>query len=378
MRRRRFLASVPLTAAALGTTSRASAASQQAKKEPVAHSPEVTRYLDRIYDAGLREFACRATDAASHEEWRDRARPVLRQLLGLDRMQEELRDWTPAFELEEPEEMDGYTRTKGVMLSEPDVPVPFYVLRPQGEGPFPLALTPHGHGPLGQYVNLYNTPAERDKIAREDRDVAVQAVRRGYVAIAPATRGLGCPGVPDINKRHGDRDCRSQMIHCVLAGRTPMGERVWDMSRLVDWGLALPGVTAERVLITGNSGGGVVTLFTAACDTRITVAASCCAFSSFIRKDGTVQLCDCNLVPDILRFGDAHDIAGLIAPRWFLAVHGANDKLFYLDDIERTAERTGAVFAAAGVSERFDLRVGPEGHRFYKDLMWPFIDDASV
>ena len=362
---------VAATFGVAGTTQSASTT-----QKPSEHPPEIRRYLDRIYGESLREYACNATDAASHEVWRNRARPALRQLLGLDRMEEELRGWRPAVELGEETPMDGYARTKGVLRTEPDVSVPFYLLRPPGDGPFPLAILPHGHGPLGQYVNLYKTPMEKARIAREDRDAAVQAVRRGYLAIAPATRGLGCPGVPDINGRHGERDCRSQMIHCLLAGRTPMGERVWDMSRLLDWGLALPGVDSQRVLIMGNSGGGVVSLFSAACDTRITVAVSSCAYASFIRKDGTVQLCDCNLVPDILRFGDAHDIAGLIAPRHFLAVHGAKDKLFYLDDIKATAARTRPLFAAPGVPKHFDLRIGPEGHRFYKDLLWPFVEGA--
>ena len=342
----------------------------------MAHTPSVERYLDRIYDEDLREHACTATDAASHAEWAKSARTAFRRLLGLDRMEKNLREWMPTVELEEEERLDGFTRTKGVMHTEPDVPIPFYLLRPEGSGPFPLAIMPHGHGAHGSYAYIYETQKQKDKIDREDRDIAVQAVRRGYIAIAPATRGLGCPGVPDINKRHDKRDCRSQMVHCLLAGRTAVGERVWDMERFLDWGLALPGVDSGHVLMMGNSGGGVVTLHAAAADPRITVAVSSCAFGSFIRRDGTVQLCDCNLVPGVLAFGDAHDIAGLIAPRWFLAVHGEKDGLFYLDDVERTGERTRAVFAGAEVPERFDLRVGPEGHRFYKDLMWPFIDEA--
>jgi dienelactone hydrolase len=372
MKRRSFLATGTV-AAATALTRPAFAADSPA---PLEHAPSVMRYLDRIYAESRREHACTATDAAAHMAWRDRARPALHALLGLDRMAEELTGWEPKITLGETETLDGYTRTKGVMSPEPDVSVPFYLLRPPGAGPFPLAVMPHGHGPHGRYANIYRTQKEKEHIAHEDRDVAVQAVRRGYIAIAPATRGLGCPGVPDIDKRHSDRDCRSQMVHCLLAGRTPMGERVWDMSRLLDWGLALPGIDARRTLIMGNSGGGVVSLFAAACDPRFAVSVSSCAYSSFIKKDGTVQLCDCNLVPGILRFGDAHDIAGLIAPRYFQAVHGEKDKLFNQDDVQRSAARTRSVFESADVPGHFDLQVGPEGHRFYKDLMWPFIDKA--
>ena len=34
------------------------------------------------------------------------------------------------------------------------------------------------------------------------------------------------------------------------------------------------------------------------------------------------------------------------------------------------------VFIAAGVPDRFDHRWGNDGHRFYKDLMWPFVMNA--
>jgi dienelactone hydrolase len=344
--------------------------------EAPVHTPEVLRYLERIYAQERRGFACRATEPEAHAAWREKARPELRRMLGLDRMEEGLAGWTPEVRLGEAEVLDGFTRAKGEMVTEPDVTVPFYLLRPPGQGPFPLAVMPHGHGSLGRYAGIYATEEDRLKIAREDRDVGVQAVRKGYVVITPATRGLGCPGVPDINKRHGARDCRSQMIHCLLAGRTAIAERVWDMERFIDWGSALEGTDTGRVLMMGNSGGGVVTLYAAACDTRISVGVSSCSFSSFVRGNGTVQLCDCNLVPGMLAFGDAEDVAGLIAPRWFLAVHGAKDSLFFLEDAERTADRTREVFAAAGVPEHFDMRVGPEGHRFYKDLMWPFVDEA--
>jgi hypothetical protein len=34
------------------------------------------------------------------------------------------------------------------------------------------------------------------------------------------------------------------------------------------------------------------------------------------------------------------------------------------------------IYAAAGVPDRFVHRWGDGGHRFYEDLMWPFIESA--
>mgnify|MGYP003315585669 FL=1 len=44
--------------------------------------------------------------------------------------------------------------------------------------------------------------------------------------------------------------------------------------------------------------------------------------------------------------------------------------------MEATAAQVADIFAGAGVPGHFDLRWGPEGHRFYPELMWSFIEDA--
>ena len=69
--------------------------------------------------------------------------------------------------------------------------VRFWILKPDGAGPFPLALTPHGHENGDEYAGVWDTVRTREKIERTNQDVAVQAAKRGFLAIAPATRGMG-------------------------------------------------------------------------------------------------------------------------------------------------------------------------------------------
>jgi hypothetical protein len=126
----------------------------------------------------------------------------------------------------------------------------------------------------------------------------------------------------------------------------------------------------------GNSGGGVATLYAAACDTRISVAVPSCSFCAFVGADGKIHHCDCNAVPGIMAYGGIHDVAGLIAPRHLLIVNGREDALFPMSEVERAVEGVRDIYAAAGVPERFAHRYGPAGHRYYKDLMWPYIEDA--
>ena len=156
----------------------------------------------------------------------------------------------------------------------------------------------------------------------------MQAVEQGYLVIAPTTRAFGETRSPADKNKDAVSSCRLQLMHDLLLGRTPIGDRVWDMSRLIDWAIEHQGVDPARVAITGNSGGGTVSLFAAACDTRISVAVPGCYFNTFAGSIGSIIHCDCNYVPGILRLGEMHDIAGLVAPRPFLAVAGRDDPIF--------------------------------------------------
>lgn len=57
-------------------------------------------------------------------------------------------------------------------------------------------------------------------------------------------------------------------------------ERVWDTQRILDSALSrLPGIDPRAVVLTGNSGGGVPTVYAAALDRRITVAVPSCSLN---------------------------------------------------------------------------------------------------
>ncbi len=338
----------------------------------------VVQYLQRLYGESEQRLAFREDSPGGFDKWQDSARGALRLKLGLDKIAASVGEHHPAVELQETTDLGAYTRQRGVIETEPDVHVPFWLLKPKGEGPWPLGVFPHGHDRRGHdtTAGVYTNEAHEKKSLAEDRDVAVQAAELGFVAIAPAVRGLATDGVPDLHGRHGRQPCRSQAMHCLLAGRTAMGERVWDMQRILDWAATLPEVDPHRVLMMGNSGGGMVTIFAAACDLRIGVAVPSCSFAPTVSPSGYIFHCDCNMVPEFIELGGLPNVAGLIAPRHLLAVNGRKDRLFSEDAIERAAAQVRTIYAAAGCPERFEHRWGAEGHRFYKDLMWPFVQQA--
>lgn len=342
------------------------------------HSESVRVYLDHLYADKLRYVACRATDPETFQQWQDQARPVLQHLLGLESIGASLGDHTIRVERGPAQDMGDYTLQPGVITTEPHFGLPFWYLQPKGDGPFPLAILPHGHDKHGMDTGIGKAHDDdhRKTIETEDRDVAVQAVKRGYAAIAPAARGTSTTSIPDINKRHDNRDCRSQFMHALLAGRTATGERVWDVMRLIDWAQDVPEIDTSTILVMGNSGGGVITYYAAAADPRITIAIPSCSYCTLVGKSGLPHHCDCNAVPGILRYGEIWDIAGLIAPRHLCIVNGKQDSLFPIPEVDRAVEGITHLYKIAGVPDRVAHNYGPSGHRFYSDLMWPFIEGA--
>ena len=356
------------------------AGAQQAKSEPfVQYTGQEAEYLKRLHSRDGALAWSQAFDGG-FTAWQTAARAKLVELLGLDRIAADAARHRPAVKLEPPIPEDGYVRQLGRIETEPGIVVPFWLLTPNNRPAEkrPLVICAHGHNTNGwnSYAGVYDDSQHRQATLAKEGDPGVQAVKRGYVALVPATRGLAQSNlVSDPKGRHGKRACRAQLIHCLLAGRTAVGERVWDTQRILDWALTeLPNVDRDRVVMLGNSGGGVLTVYVAALDERVAVAVPSCSFTSFTSSTGFVFHCDCCLVPRIqVEIGDMPDIGALAAPRPLLAVHGRKDSLHSSNDVESAMERVQEIYHEVGAANRFRFVWGDEGHKFYPDLMWPFI-----
>ena len=354
--------------------------SSMAAKPFVEYDKKVEDYLKRIQH-GSQTYAY--DPSKDFTTWQTEARAALIELIGLQRMRDSLSDFKPHVEMGKAEKIDGqFTRALCSIETEPGVVIPFYLLIPISDDPeqrFPLMLCPHGHDIRGlhSYAGVFEDRNHEREILEKDGNIAELTARRGYAAIAPATRGLAKEVmIPDPNGRHGNRPCRAQLMHCLLAGRTPVAERVWDMQCLLDWAEQQPQIDMKRVGMTGNSGGGVLTAYTAAIDPRIKAAIPSCSFSSATSSTGYIFLCDCCMVPGLRNWGGWREIGGLIAPRYLLIVHGKKDHFHSQQAVEETADAVAEIYKAAGVPDRVKMEWGPDGHRFYPKIMWPFIETA--
>jgi len=77
-----------------------------------------------------------------------------------------------------------------------------------------------------------------------------------------------------------------------------------------------------------------------------------------------------------VELGDMTDIGALTAPRPLLAVHGRMDGLHNFPDVEAAMSRVHSIYKAAGADSHFRHEWGASGHKFYPDIMWPFLEAA--
>jgi dipeptidyl aminopeptidase/acylaminoacyl peptidase len=335
--------------------------------------------LSNLKGSVEREFDYRRTlETGEWESWQQSFRQRLADLSGLTHIRENNRGLPLSPRSVEVVQFPGYRREKLYITAEPGIEIPFYLLLPDnGVGPYPLVLTPHGHGKAGKnlYVGNFETDEDRKMGLAGERDVALQAVAEGYAVIAMDVRGFGEMARVEDFAEGKTCSCDELQKRAFMHGRTLIGERVYDMGRLIDYAATRPEIDTDRIAITGNSGGGTVTIYTSALDERIKISVPSSSFCTFYGSIMRVPHCHCNFIPGIMKFGEIYDVAGLIAPRPVLFVHGVLDNDFPIEYTREAYAHTRAIYEAIapGSADNCELFEGNGGHRYYKERVWPFI-----
>ncbi len=307
------------------------------------------------------------------EAWKQRARIKLSELLGLDKM----RYAEPDPELISSEKMDGYTREKWTIHTEPDVVMPFYRLVPEGikKGEKrPAVIAPHGHGSCGKEAVAGNGffPELDESIKVHNYAYGVAAVRKGAVVFCPDSRGFGerreIDQQGDVAGKRLSSSCFYLNFMALPLGMCVTGMWVWDLMRLTDYIQTLDNVDPDRIGCIGLSGGGMLTLYFTAMDERIKYAASSGYFYGF--KQALLELynCSCNYVPHMWENFDVDDIGSLIAPRPFVIETGTQDTLNGsggLGNVVPYVESMRSAYRLAGKEDLLyhDIFEGP--HKFH-------------
>jgi cephalosporin-C deacetylase-like acetyl esterase len=307
-----------------------------AQENAVQRHEMATNHLKRV----AAEMSARSlTDIRTLDDWQKQRlewRRRLLEMLGLD----PLPPRTPleveiTGRLERPE----YRIEKIVFQSRPGLYVTgnFYV--PKGvTKPLPTILYLCGHSPhpLGA------------KFSYQDR--AIWFASHGFTCLVLDTLEFGeVAGV-----HHGTHDLNQW--HWLSLGYTPAGTEVWNAMRALDYLETRPEVDKRRIGLTGISGGGAITWYTAAVDERVAAAAPVCStftYGSQAAKWLASGQCDCIYYHNTYA-QDFPMVGALIAPRPLLMISGRQDSIFPPDGYHEVFQRTHRLFDlyAGGSSDR--------------------------
>lgn len=294
----------------------------------------------------------------SLEDWtsrRDEYRQQLLEMLGLDPMP----DRTPL----EPVvtgtlEQDEIIVEMIQFQSLPGLYVTANLYRPRVQDvPLPAILYVCGHGGVKKGgVSLGNKTHYQHHGA--------WFARHGYVCLIIDTIQLG--EIEGIH--HGTY--RENMWWWNSRGYTPAGVEAWNSIRSLDYLQSRPEVDPDRMGITGRSGGGAYSWWTAAIDDRVKVAVPVAGITSLKNHvvDGCVEgHCDCMYMVNTYQW-DYPMVAALVAPRPLLISNSDKDRIFPLDGVVDVHAKVRRIYELYGEGDKLGLQITEGPHKDTQEL----------
>ena len=333
---------------------------------------------DRLHSYIVKNVAPKLSfdENCDYNEWREKIKSKLTELLGLDIIAENA--CPTNIDIEETVEFDTYTRIRLTYESEKENLVPAYLLLPKKEGKFPLAIALQGHS-TGFHISIGEKKFDVDEKSIESSTFGLQAVENGFAVLCIEQRGMGETRSPLYPGPGGVHACCFTAMTAVNLGRTVIGERVWDVSRGIDAleTLAYDCIDLSKIVILGNSGGGTATFYAGCCDERIGIVAPACSFCSYEASIMSNLHCVCNNIPQASRWFEMEDLSCLIAPRRLAVLTGRLDDIFPLAGVEKSYETVKKIYAKAGVPDNCSITVMPKAHYWCKDEAWETINNVK-
>lgn len=305
---------------------------------------------------------------ADYHEWKAQAKQKLEELLGLP-----LEKCNDDFQIHCESEAEGYRRIDFEFQSEEGYYIPCNLLIPSGANqPLPTVICLQGHS-SGKHISMGEAKFPGDENLLAGRDFAIQAVKEGYCAITMDQRYMGQAG----QIANGTPSCiiENRSMPSLLLGRTAIGERVWDVQRLIDVMEAYlqKYVDVERIICLGNSGGGTTTFYAACMDERIYMAVPSCAVCTFEESIVPEYHCACNYIPGMRKYFNMSDVGCLIAPRKLIQVNGVKDHIFRIEGARECQRVIKQAYRKLGCEELCQMVEGDGGHQFYPMDVWPLV-----
>lgn len=264
------------------------------------------------------------------------------------------------------------TIEKIVFSSEPCCDVPAYVCLPKDAKPpyiFMICLQGHSTG-MHNSIAVRREDEKSHLDVKGDRDFALGCLKRGIAALCLEQRSFG-ERREQKQKQISPHGCHDATMQAIMLGKTLIGERVYDVDRGIDYLASRGDVDMRRIGVMGNSGGGTISLFSAALLPRISLAMPSCYFCTFRESIMSIYHCADNYIPSLLKYAEMADVMGLFAPKPVVIVAGRQDTIFPIQGVRKAFSDLQKIYKACGAKKHCHLVVGDEGHRFYAEKAWP-------
>lgn len=297
-------------------------------------------------------------DIETLDDWTSRRPEYHRQLLemlGLDPMPER----TPLDpKITGTVESDGVVVERLHFQSMPGLYVTANFYRPaKQDGPLPAILYVCGHANVKvDGVSLGNKTQYQHHGA--------WFARNGYVCLTIDTIQLGEIG----GIHHGTY--RENMWWWNNRGYTPAGVEAWNCVRSLDYLQSRSEVDADRIGVTGRSGGGAYSYWIAAIDDRVKAAVPVAGITSLKNHvvDGCVEgHCDCMYMLNKYRW-DFPMVAALIAPRPLLIANTDKDRIFPLDGVVDVYTKTQKIYSLYDAKDKLGVYISEGPHQDSQEL----------
>ena len=202
--------------------------------------------------------------------------------------------------------------------------------------------------------------------------IIINLVKKGFVVLAFDPVGQG-ERLQYFNEKEGKSRFGATTEHsypgaqCYISGYSPTKYFVWDGIRSVDYLLTRKEVDPNRIGMTGRSGGGTQTAFTAAIDDRILAAAPECFITSmeYVLKSIGPQDAEQNLFHMISEGLDHADLLEVRAPKPGLMITTTRD-FFSIQGARETYREVNEFYKALGSEEQISMVEDDDIHKSTK------------
>ena len=263
-----------------------------------------------------------------------------------------------------------------IFESRPDFLVTGNLYVPKGRKfPLPGVVASCGHSSNGKAADVYQSFAQG-------------LARQGYVVLIFDPIGQG-ERIQYLDDTHSKSTVGVGVGEHLLGGNQQflIGEffgswRAWDGMRALDYLLTREEVDPKHVGITGNSGGGTMTMWLSGIEPRWTMSAPSCAVTTFRRNFDNELPADTEQCPPLaLKLGLDHgDFLAAMAPKPVIILAAEQD-YFDARGSTETHQRLKKLWALLGAEQNLQLFIGPNEHGYTqpnREAMYGFFNAQTA